>query len=215
MAKAWADFYDFVLPEVPGVPTAEADHIIRDAAIDFYDRSGVVVSALSAITIVPGTHTYTLTPASGYDVKRIDELMYGDVRLYPVSNAQLAQMFLNWQTIDGAPQYYLQETLVSFRLVPRPDPDLTFSDTIVPRIVVAPTRSATQITEDWVFNKWAEGIGYGAIARLMRMQQKPWSNPERALLFEGLYRRVLGEARNSADRGKAGAVQMARLKRIF
>lgn len=213
MAKVWADFYDWVKPEVPGAPNAEVDHVLRESAIDFYDRSGVLVVAQSPITVVSGQSTYSFAAVSGYDLNRIEEMMMGSLRLLPVSNSQLAQIYINWQTISGPPQFYFRETTDTFRLVPSPDQNYT--DTIVPRVVLAPSRSSTGIAEDWIFENWVDAIAAGALAELLRMPAKPWTDLQRAVIYEDIFHRGWGAVRNQKDRGMAGAVLQVRLKRFF
>lgn len=213
MAKVWADFHDRILPDVPSCPVGQVNLMLREAVIEFYERSGVLVAALDPIPVLDATATYDLTPPIGYSVVRIEELMMGDLRLLPIDLARLSQMYINWQSIEGPPQYYTCETIDTLRLVPTPDQDYT--DTLVPRVVLAPTRSSAGIDEDWVFEQWVDELSAGAMARLMRMQQKPWTDLQRSVAFEGDFRRGWMSAKAQKDRGFSGAVQQVRLKRIF
>lgn len=213
MAKVWADFHNLVIPEVAGCALPSAEQAIREATIEFFERSGVLVHQPTDIPVVAGTSTYELTPPAGYAVMRVDELMFGEQRLFPVSNSELSQMYTSWLTIDGTPQHYLQETTTSVRLIPRPDPALTFTDALTARLVLAPSRAATGFAEDWVFEKWATDIAAGAVALLLRQGGKPWTDLQRAVGFGDAFRRGWADARSSADRGKAGAVLQVRLKR--
>ena len=213
MAKAWATLYDYVLPDVPGCPTAVADQALREAAIEFYDRSGIVTFENAPVTVVDGTATYGLTAPAGYTVARVQEMFMGDLRLVPVDLARLSQMYIHWQSITGAPQYYIQETTDTFRLVP--EPDQNFTDTIVATVVIVPSRASTQIAEDWVWENYAPVIAAGALARLTRMQQKPWMDLQRSVAFEGDFRRGWMSAKDQSDRGGSGAPLQVRLKRIF
>ena len=213
MAKVWADFHDWILPEVQGCPVAVVNHTLRDVLIDFYDQTGLLVYAQSPISVVADTATYSLTPPANYEVSRIEELMLGDLRLFPVSQVQLAQMYFNWQTISGPPQYYFCETTDSFRLVPVPAeaPD----DTIQPRVVLTPSRACSGISEDWIYDGWVNVLAAGTLARLMRMPGKPWTDLQRAVIYQDQFRSGMTAARSQADRGQSGAVLSVRLKRFF
>lgn len=215
MAKAWSTFYDWVMPEVPGVGEPMANRALCDAAIEFYKLSGLVVAQLAPITVIPGTATYDMVPPVGYDVSRIEEMFFGDMRLFPVSNTDLARMYFNWVNVVGSPQYYMSEASSSFRLVPKPDPAMTFTDTIVPRVVLVPTRAATEIAEDWVYEDWGDAIAAGAVALLMQMPQKPWTDLTRAAGFADVFRRGATAAKADANRGKVGAALSVRLRRHF
>ena len=213
MAKTYVEFYDYVLPEVPGCPQDLAKQYIRAATIEFYERTGVLVYTAAALTIVDGTHTYTPAAPAGYEIARIEELYYGDAWVEPKSNVQLAELYQNWQEEEGEPRYFLQETTTTFRVVPIPDQNYT--DTLKPRVVLRPTRSGTQISEDWVYNKWVEVIAAGALARLQQMPQKPWKDLEQAAINYRKFQAGIATATVDTNRSLTGAKLQVRLRRNF
>lgn len=62
--KKWADFYDYLLPDVPGCPLAMADLQLRQAAREFCEMTMAWVEWLDDVTTVADVleYDFDLTP---------------------------------------------------------------------------------------------------------------------------------------------------------
>lgn len=209
--KLWSDFYDYVLPEVPGCPQALATIHIRNVTIDFFEATGIYTTDMDALTLTDGTATYDLFPPAGYDVSRIHSAWYDDTPIFPLSDDQLRIASVRWGSMTGAPQAYLQETQDTVRFVPCPD--ATATESVNYRAVLCPTRQALGI-DDWVFNRWVVVISDGAKARLMAIPAKPYSNAELAQFYETRYRAGVTEAIAAVNRGLGRAQLQVQFRRV-
>jgi hypothetical protein len=109
----------------------------------------------------------------------------------PTSIEILDDRVANWRSLveTQVTGYYLS-TPEQMSLFPLPyDPCV-----MQLRVAYTPSRSA-QSTEEFLYQKYLEGVAAGALSRLMAMPAQPWSNPE----LSGYYRAVFGRAITSAS----------------
>lgn len=175
--KTWADFKDWVLPEVTGAATELVEFYVREAATEFLRKTGILKVEIDPIALTAEVPTYDVDVPSGYGVARLEDLWLGEQPLFPRSTDQLAQMYSNWQTVEGLPLYYFNEDPLTVRLVPVPD--RSDYDNVTGWAVLKPLRTATGV-EDWIFEDWVDVIAAGAKSMLMAMKQKPWTDPARS-----------------------------------
>jgi hypothetical protein len=175
-------FYDYILPDIPGIGLGLALQEIRNAVIEYCEKSLSYEYTLPAIDVVASTHTYTLSPETNTRVVDIKHVLYDDEELEPASEAELDTLFNDWRTTGaGTPGYYLSVIdRSSIRLVKTPSGDLTGG--LLVKVAQAPLRAATTVP-DWLLERKADAIGYGAKARLFAMRKKPWSDAARAAYY--------------------------------
>lgn len=211
MAKVWADFYDYVLPELPGVPQDVATLHLRSVAIDFFERARIYIVDHDPILIVGTQHTYDLAPPTGYEVAEIDVAELEATPLDPVGLDDLPQFFPQGVgNYTGQPRVYFQETLDTVRFAPTPDSASTALEVTL-RTVLRPTRASTGV-DNWVFNKWVEVIANGVKSRLMLMPSKPWTNPQLANFYGNLYATAVQKAGVGSAKGKTRALQAVQMR---
>jgi hypothetical protein len=199
--KPWTAFYDWVNPEVPGVPAELVSMHARSIAIDFFDTAGIYVADSDPVVLTANVATYDLDAPANYDVARIQTLWYNGVELTPKGEQDFKALFGQWTTQTGNPTFFLQETQADFRLVPCPDATAVATcSTVNMRVVLRPSRGSAGI-EDWIFDKWVETMAYGIKWRLMAMPAKPFSNPQLATYNQGLYRAGTDDAIRDVSRG--------------
>lgn len=199
----WSDFYNDVLPEVPGCPTALAEHEIKRACIDFMVRTQIqrktVVNIDHPGTATPLDLTHTDYVAATEQVCEVLAVWVDDKPLDCKSVAEIQQEYPDWMTVQGTPEYYVQEGTALW-LVPSPAAALT--NAIKVRISYAPNNTATSIP-DSVFNRYGEEIAIGAKGRLLAKPKKPWTDPSIAGEYLRVYSRAVDAATIRSARGGA------------
>jgi hypothetical protein len=87
----------------------------------------------------------------------------------------------------------VQETPLVFRLVPIPDETIADGLTDI-RAAVMPLRGVTEVG-DILFDDYEEDIGHGALARILRIPQRTWTNPEMSIFYDGLFKAAISSAK--------------------
>lgn len=195
--RAWSEFIPNVMPFVPGCPEFEVENRLRNAAIEFCERSRIWRAR--DVTLV----TTTVAGQSAYNVTGL-----------PV-HAGLCHLFVAWKgsnerdevpvLIEGeaddieptaAPSDTFGVMLTSrstLRLLPAPaSPGLVVRGSVA----YCPTDNADGVPNA-LFVEWREAIEKRAIAELMLQQGKPWSSGD-AMGHMARADKLLDEASNKA-----------------
>ena len=187
---AYTGWFDYVIPDIPGITNTLAEQAIRNAVIDFCRRTLLYRKTLAAISIVGGTATYTVTPDANTLVSDFLTVLVNGKPIDPQTEAWLDQEVLNWRTTATGPaKAYISPANNQITLVPKP------SESIASGLVVAvaqrPTRASTECP-DWLMEDYAEEIAHGAKARLFAMKRKPWSDPGLSKYHMGEFNAAIG-----------------------
>ena len=209
----WSGFYDFVLPELNGVPTDLVDIYLRRAAIEFCEETSVYVSDHDPVSLIKGIAEYDLEPPElETDIVSVKKAWVGDTPIDYLSQDTLNQRMSYWPSDEAArPTAFTQQTQTSILVYPKPTESLR--NGLKMKVVLRPSLTATQLT-DWMATKYIQEITDGAKAMLMGMENKPWSSPN----GEGKYRAQFeaGKTRATIEalRSFTRASQQVQLKRI-
>lgn len=177
MVNTWADFYNEVMPDVPGCPTPLADNAIKNAAIEFCERSMAWRINSAPIDLTAAVPIYTLNNPAGSIVVDIMDALVSGLQIKAKSHDQLNALYQDWRNETGDAAYYHRPTPSTIRIVPTPT--VTTVGALVLSMALKPSRAATGIDSE-LFEQYMEVIAAGAKYRLMIMQKKPWSDPSRA-----------------------------------
>lgn len=200
---AWNQFYDDVMPEAPGCSTAMAEKEIKNAGIDFMIRTQIQRKTVSNLDHPGGasaislSHTDIVTATD--QVVAVLGVWFSDKPLDIKSVEQIQELYPNWDTITGTPEYAVQEG-GSLWLVPSPAAAQT--NTIRVRVSFAPNETAAGIP-DIVFHMHREDIALGAKARLLAKKNKPWTDQSLAAEYLRGYSRAVDAAAVKSARGGA------------
>lgn len=189
---AW---YDRVLTELAGVVQAFALLHIRDAAIEFCERSCIWIVDHAPIASVLSQGAYDYAPAAGTKVVKAMRAWYDKKPLEPQSEAQLSSLYSYWPGEEGQPTYFLSEQSDKLILVPKPAAAL--ADAIRAKVALKPARDATGI-ETWIYEDYRDVIAAGAIARMKRMPGKPFTDLVGAAGNESIFETGVGKAKERA-----------------
>lgn len=169
MTKLWTDFYDLVIPDLPGCPFLMIDNALRQAAIAFCEQSLAWTYQHPDISVVAATAVYPFVPPTGAVVHAITYVEFNDSAIEAhagESNITIS----DWRNQTGTPEYVLGGA-TSATLVPTPDVAGTLSMTVA----LKPSPTATGIDDD-IFNEYREGIISGALGHLMLSPKKPYTD---------------------------------------
>lgn len=200
--KFWTDWYDEVLPDVPGCSQKVAKNAIRNAAIEFCERTLAWKVDLDPLNAVANQAAYPFEPPANTRVVRLLNVWYNGKRLTPKTPADLDDLYANWPSAIGTPLYYTQLSPDEVILVPMPNAAL--ANGIAQKVALKPTRASTGL-EEYLYEKYLEEIAAGAKARLMLMQKKPWSNTAMGAANQALFEDAIASARYRAAKGYGAA----------
>lgn len=179
-------FYPLVRGRVPGFPEELMDAAIRDAAIEFCQKTQLITETLS-VDVTAGTTSYPITPSEGtmWEVLRVNMDEYA---LIPVTKREYLDEMLD--TATGAARYYYIDWDNSLVLGPVPTVDATL--TIV--VTIRPDDDSDSIP-DILYQNFRESIAARALA-LIRHNHVDWANPvleasENALFEKSVYSQKL------------------------
>ncbi len=200
--KFWTDWYDEVLPDVPGCPQKVAKNAIRNAAIEFYRDSLAWVIDHDPMNAVTNQAAYPFEPPASTEVVKALNVWYDAKPLTKKTPDELSAMYANWTTHIGTPLYYTQLNSTEIVLVPMPAAALANGVTM--KVALKPKRSSTGL-EEYLHEEYLEEIATGAKARMMLMQKKPWSNATLGAANKALFDEAIASVRYRATKGYTGA----------
>jgi uncharacterized protein YbdZ (MbtH family) len=214
---AYESFLSRVLIEVPGCAEISAIQAIRDACIEFCEKSLVLVRDHDPVTVQQGVVDYDLEPPTGTLVIKIMQAWLDDAKLEPAAPDQVRHAALynrdyaSYQSAASTPLVYVQKDERTVSLWPVPDK--TYTNGLTMRVALKPTRSSSAV-DDAIFEEYAETIASGALARLMISPGKPYTNPQ----VSGAHRLMFGQgvnvARQRSGHGHVRSNLSVRLRRI-
>ena len=193
---SYTAFTPDIIPVVPGCPDFTIESAVRDAAIEFCAKSEVHRVDLDPATVVAGQYEYEFETPKQTTTHSVKSVTLDGCTLKAKTRKALEQMLPNWRTERSTPLYY---TTVSPRLLYiAPVPQNKVSLGLRIQVALKPTRISTVIDGD-IFEDYAETIRYCAIAKLLRIPRKDWTDPRSSQEYYALYQMGLEEARIRAE----------------
>jgi hypothetical protein len=205
--KTWANFYDYVLPDVPGAPTAAVDLALRQAAIAFCEQSLAWRYNHPDIEVTSGTAQYAFVPPAEAVVHAIHYAAWnGDEIATRVDESNVT--IYDWRNDTGTPRFVFGGA-TSLTLVPTPDAD----GTLALEVILKPAPDATGV-DDSIFNEFREAIAHGALTRLMLSPKKPYTSPQLATFHQQAFTIKTAAAGMRAARNYTRAPIQTSIRRI-
>lgn len=214
---AYEDFLPYVLPDAPGAAELVVIQAIRNACIEFCEKSLVLTRDHDPITVVQNTVDYDLEPPDGYIVVKVQKAWLENNPLDPLAPdfvreaATYNRLFSSYESTPSTPQRFLQKDERSISLWPVPDKK--YQNGLTLRVALKPTRASTEI-EDVVFEDYAETIAHGALYRLMMSAGKPYSNEKMAAVEKALFEQGINVARSRAAHGHVRTSLSVQMRKI-
>lgn len=182
-------FLPRVMPEVIGCPEPTAIQSIRDAAIEFCEKTAAWQLDWT-LDVEEGVNEYAIGLPSSMRCTAIQRAFYRNTPLKPMPADMALDADLYRETPtkgNSTPRFFQQKAAAMLSLLPTPNESA--SEIVTLRVAVQPSRDAATC-DDSLYQDWAEVIAHGAKARLMASPGKPWTNPafaaERGLFLTGI-----------------------------
>lgn len=194
MAKSFAQFVPEIAIHVSECPSILIELAVRQAAIDFCHASRIYRTTVSDMDTVAGERDYGLVLPPDTTIVALEWLTLDGGDLEVASSRLLSKSDV------GTPTHgYATGALLHLS----PTPLHSVVGVVSAEVSVKPTHAATELPDE-VVNDYNQAIIDGALARLLRIPGKAWTDPNAAgdyfTLFEAAAHRAL------AQHGKRGRI---------
>jgi hypothetical protein len=201
-----------VLPYVHDCPQIAATNAIRNAAIEFCERSTYWRKNLDPFPSQETVAEYTLVPPTDTRIVDTISVWFNSIFLVPKSVEELNRLYrgTDWRTATGQPLFFVSDHTDVIRLVPAPA--VGVSGNINAMVALAPTRTAAGIDSN-IFEKQLLVISRGARAQLLSMSGQPAYDPVQAQANRTAFMSGCNDARIRANKGAtrtSGSVEIPR-----
>lgn len=192
--------FDVVLPHVMpyanGCGEPVAIHHIRQAAISLCQRTKLWRHE-SSVTVTAAGNDALVAPVDA-EIYEIEGAYYSGRYIDPISRAELKEKYSNWRDwTPGDPQFITQAMPDSIRLVP------SFDGVVVVDLFLQSSEQAETLPD--FMSKYARVLGWGALAEILLLPNKPFSNPELAMLNQNRFADKLDSLSTQFVRGQQRA----------
>lgn len=193
------DFTDLlpdVLPHLAGDPSDPVtEAAIKRAAIDFCADSWIWQVLPDPMAVTSGQASYTFAPPAMADISAVLSAELAGVPLAARTVGWLNTNSPRWRTDAETPKFFTQ--LESATIILAPLPDITVASGLTATIALQPAHDATGLPA-WIVGQYRYDIANGAIARLMLMADKPWTDLRNGGARLQEFQQATAQARESA-----------------
>lgn len=202
MSTALKDFYDLLMPELPGCTTAMVDLHLRETARDFCTRTSAWKLPFDAVNLVAGQATYDLEPSEPEaEVVRVIKLTLNSELIWEdTDREQKAADSLEPKYVRNEPPFTLSPDLLEITLMTDEVPTAAVAGGMVIVGAMKPTARATRLP-DFIKGQYSDAMRWGTLARLMVMAKKPWTDRALASAYLSMWNGALNFAAYQAQVG--------------
>jgi hypothetical protein len=194
MAALWTDFFKYVIPELPGVPTSITRDRIREAAIELC-RLGVIQEDIPVLQTLAHTQTYTMASANANQKPyRIESMFIDGTQVYAKTKDELDLLYPTWKTDEQPGSFvgYTQDDETHFSLVWIPSATGAAGNIKIRARVVPKPDSVDG--DQRLLDDWHEAIANHAKYCLMGMVNVKWSNAAGSATYYRRWMKKRGDA---------------------
>ncbi|MDB5730692.1 MAG: hypothetical protein JWQ03_587 [Variovorax sp.] len=206
MSKALSDFYDYVMPELPGITAPLVDQHLLAVAREICERTGLWRESVSLVAEEDRLDYGLYAPTARTEVTRVLRVSWGQVLQWCATEDPQNPEDHPRFTADEPP-FILDaagETVI-FEVQPHGDID----------ILAALRPSLAAITlPNILLTHHIEMVKRGVHSRLMRMGGKPWTDRDLAVDYGHDYDAFLNHAAMTADNGNTRALLRSRRMKL-
>lgn len=210
--------YSAYIPDVvvyaPGCPGPTIIDALRKTAAAFFFSSGVYRTWVTPFDLTISTTTYAIDAKcpTGTEVVDIMELRCVGADVGVKSHEEFDALDPEWPSKTGTyAQYFtMLDSKNAFNIIPIPSATVVNAFTM--QISVCPTLTSTGV-EQVHFELWKDQIIDGALARILSIPKRPWTDMKEANERHGRYSAGKAAARIQANKGNTRrdlTVQMRR-----
>lgn len=200
----WSTFFPELLTFAPNCPQPVAEAKVRQAAIEFFQRTRVWVEWLDPVLSVEGLTEYDIDIPSGSDVARVER---ATVDGKPIEILSYRAAPYDWTRLELAGQGLVSRDLNTFVL----GNSVAAGLSIQVQVALTPSRSATGIPDD-LYAKYVDDIVHGARFRILMVPDTPFYKPDIAKLERSLFEASVASNAVDAWRGQTANTPRARAK---
>ena len=204
MARIWSAWLPDLLPQLPGCPTVLVEHELKRAAQEFFIRTRAYKVVLAPVAVSALQSDVAITPTDPeIELVRVEHVWYDGKELPAMTAEKLSATYGDdWQSLNGSPVAYLQDTVGTVRLFPIPaDASVTG---LVCRASVKPSEASTGIP-DLLGVIYRDEITSGTKAKLMLYAEKPWTNIDHGAKHEQDFLNAIAKHHTLAATGQGNS----------
>ncbi|MDF3073466.1 MAG: hypothetical protein K0S54_1133 [Alphaproteobacteria bacterium] len=196
--KDLSEFLKSMNPYAPGLAEPTAFFGIRQAAIEFCERTRLwrhedefEVSAQDAEAIIA---------PYGAVLMDIESVFFDGQKVEPKTTAWLDEHVPGWRVgeVEGEPRYLTQIDLNTMRLIPGKAGNVRIS------MWLKPSQDCDEVP-DFLADQYRETIAQGALARILVMRDKPYTDRELAAVCASSFEAKLVSLQHSGSSGQQRA----------
>lgn len=196
--SALSDYYDLLLPELPGCLPSMVDLQLREVAREFCEKTSIWREDLTAIDLVAGQAAYAVASPSVSAMVRVVSLTVADVLLW--KDRQVKEGDDEPKYNPSEPPFTLSADLTTLTLATDEVPTASLVGGLVITAALKPTAAAANLP-DFLRSQWSDAIRAGVLSRLMVMGRKPWTDRELAGIYASTWNTQLNKAANQGQVG--------------
>lgn len=170
----YSELLDEVLPNLAADPSDPVtENAIKRAVIEFCEKSWIWQHLPDALDVTAGEATIDLEALPGSDIAAVMAAALDGNPLDAKSLDWLNSNVPRWRTDRTTPRYYTQ--VDTERLILAGVPDASSTGGLSLTLALQPSHNATGFPK-WIFNQHVYALADGAMAKLMLMPAKPWTD---------------------------------------
>lgn len=180
-------FLPFVLPHLTAAPRPLVELSLRQAAIEFCERTSawrhIISAAVTEQKAAPVAPTYSAIHA-------IESATLNGLPLAPITHTEVLTDDLSGVPDLGPPRYITQSTPNEVEIYPFAPGTLRLSVILKPRAgqlfgtdAADPLHDAYNVVPDFLLTQHGETIAYGALARMFIIPGEAWTDADRANFY--------------------------------
>lgn len=210
MATAYTSFIPEVLPFCDGAPEKVIINAIRNAAIEFCDKSWIYIFNMPPIGVTANVQDVVINAAlpAATAIAKVIQGYWNAQPIDAITRAEIVDEDATWRTRTGTSvcKYLIKDGYTIASLMPIPSKTVAAGggNTIMVNglsftLALKPTRASLNVP-DWLYELYLEDIAHGALARMYAMPKKAWTNANLAGTHKGKFDDAISAARVVASR---------------
>ena len=178
---------------------------MRLATIELCENTEIWQTELDPISAIASVWAYDLEPPTNTSIHRILTLIDQEGRrLDPVTSGMMDHRSPDWRKTPGKPEFFIRQDEES-EIWLGPPPATSIVNAYLLRVVLKPSMSSSSAS-NFIMTDYRDTIVYGAIARLLRMPDRDWSNFKTAAVYYSMFQEQLNIAEKRARKANEGVV---------
>lgn len=198
-------FLGYVRPWAPGVPDPTAYKAVRNAVIEFCERTRLWKFEDDYDVTEEQCNDGIFTP-NGAILHDIEVVLFNGQKLDPISTTDLDRKEKGWRTNElgsGLPKFFTQIEQNTLRIVP------AMAGHVYVCLRLKPSKDTMDVP-DFIANEYAETIGWGALGRILTVPGQSFSSPDLATYYAQKFTDKIDRLNGKSSTGQQNAPKRTR-----